>query len=417
MERRRLEDSPHDDATRSRRGSISVLLSASLAAFFLFISFTIAAGDILQKRQQLQDLVDASALAGAAALRDGANEDQAAINASLLVGQPEGSPFPGMSAPPGSIEVGRYDFAEKMFISPPFGGEGIPAVRVSLPLSVGLVAGSLGRSSFLFPDFLSEGLGLTELSFHAEAIAVVKPRDIVIVQDITGSFQNEFEFARQADLALVDIIADSFGGLGDQIGVVTFGREAQTEFPLTPVAEGVEDLKFFLSSTMEVCTSSSRRHRFEDRDAHRRFDPRNPGDRVGRRLRRINCAGTGTASAINHATLMLRSAVARGADPVIVLVTDGVPCHLFSGRRAEQWVARGKAEAVVAASAARESGVRIFVVDLSVPPFGSHPCSANGSGFNIELASHGFGTTTDDPDELEQKLLEVANKLTLRLVE
>jgi hypothetical protein len=56
-------------------------------------------------------------------------------------------------------------------------------------------------------------------------------------------------------------------------------------------------------------------------------------------------------------------------------------------------------------------------VDLSFPPFGpDSSCLANGSGFNLDLASHGFGTTTDDPAELERKLLEVANKLTLRLV-
>ena len=66
---------------------------------------------------------------------------------------------------------------------------------------------------------------------------------------------------------------------------------------------------------------------------------------------------------------------------------------------------------------AKERGIRVFVVDLSFPPFGPDgSCSANGSDFNLDLASHGFGTTTADPADLERKLLEIANKLTLRLV-
>jgi Mg-chelatase subunit ChlD len=154
-----------------------------------------------------------------------------------------------------------------------------------------------------------------------------------------------------------------------------------------------------------------------DRDAHRVYDPTDPDDTVGRRLRRVNCLGTGTGPAIAHAALTLEHAVARGAEPVIVLVTDGVPCHVRFGRSSAEWVETGKQAAIDAALAARQRGIRIFVVDLSLPPFGPpDSCSADGSGFNTDLASHGFGTTTDDPVELKNKLLEVANKLTLRLV-
>ena len=198
---------------------------------------------------------------------------------------------------------------------------------------------------------------------------------------------------------------------------MTFGRDAQTEFPLTPVAEGIDDLNVFLASTMEVCTTSDRRHRFENRRDHREYDPEDPDDRRGTRLRRVNCQGTGTGDAIEHAATMLEHAVARGADPVVVLVTDGVPCHFQRWRSQAQWVEDGKRAAVDAAIAAKEQGIRIFVVNMSTPPFGApDSCSADGSDFNIDLASHGYGTTTDDPEELKKKLSEVANKLTLRLV-
>ena len=142
-----------------------------------------------------------------------------------------------------------------------------------------------------------------------------------------------------------------------------------------------------------------------------------PDDRSGRRLRRVNCSGTGTGDAIAHAATMLEHAVARGADPVVVLVTDGVPCHYRFGQSQAQWVEDGKRAAVDAAIAAKDQGIRIFVVNMSIPPFGEPgTCLADGSEFNVDLASHGYGTTTDDPEELKKKLSEVANKLTLRLV-
>lgn len=404
-------------AERNRRGSVLILVVFAVVLLFTMVSFTVSTGEILVKKQQLQDLVDAAALAGAAALRDGGTSLQAVANAMSVSSEAGDLLSSTMGLPPEVVEIGRYDFIGRIFHSTAAGEEGVPAVRVSLPLSISLVDGDGEAAGITMSNFLRRQIGIDEIPLHAEAIAVVRPRDIVILQDITGSFQDEFEFARQADLSLVDIIAESYGGLGDQIGVVTFGRTAQTEFPLTPVAEGLDSLKFFLASTMEVCTSSSSRHRFLDRDAHRVYDPTDPDDTVGRRLRRVNCRGTGTGPAIAHAALMLDHAVARGADPVIVLVTDGVPCHVRFRRSSAEWVETGKQAAVDAALAARQRGIRIFVVDLSLPPFGPpDSCSADGSGFNTDLASHGFGTTTDDPVELENKLLEVANKLTLRLV-
>ena len=256
------ESSSHPSvASRSLAGNVSLMAISLVALFGTMLSFTVSTGEILVKRQQLQDLADAVALAGAAALRDGEDSLQAAANAADILSQPDGVPFTGLSLPEGAIEVGRYDFIQKAFRSSVTGNEGIPAVRVSLPLSAGLEDDTANGSVLIMSSFLRDQLGIQKLSMRAEAIAVMRPRDIVIVQDITGSFIDEFEFARQADLSLVDIIATSYGGLGDQIGVVTFGRTAYTEFPLTSVAEGAEDLKVFLGSTMEVCTTSSSRHR------------------------------------------------------------------------------------------------------------------------------------------------------------
>ncbi|MCS5636832.1 MAG: VWA domain-containing protein [Myxococcota bacterium] len=394
-----------------------MFLLVGFAAFLTMVSFAVSTGEIMVKQQQLQDLADATALAGAAALRDGENADQAILNAASISTGEASSAFRSVELPADTVEVGRYNFAKSSFDPLPTANEGVPAVRVAIPISITMNQDGAANPALVMSGFIRDRLGISQLSLFAEAIAVVRPRDIVILQDITGSFLTEFEFARQADLALVDIIAESYGGLGDQIGVVTFGREAYTEFPLTPVVEGLDDLRNFLFSTMEVCTTFSSQHSFGPLSSHRQYDPTDPTDRVGTPLLQVNCQGTGTGPAIAHATTMLENAVARGSDPVIVMVTDGVPCHFQWPLPSSEWVAAGKAAAIEAAIAARELGVRIFVVDLSLPPFGaSQSCSADGSAFNLDLASHGFGTTTADPSELASKLVEVANKLTLRLV-
>ena len=192
---------PSSHASVPRRplaGNVSLMAIALVALFSTMLSFTVSTGEVLVKRQQLQDLADATALAGAAALRDGENSLEAAANAAGILSQPDGVPFTGMSLPEGSIQVGRYDFIQEVFRSAGPGNEGIPAVRVSLPLSAGLEDDTANGSVLIMSSFLRDRLGIRQLSMRAEAIAVVRPRDIVIVQDITGSFIDEFEFARQA---------------------------------------------------------------------------------------------------------------------------------------------------------------------------------------------------------------------------
>ena len=57
------------EALHHERGSVSLFLLVGFAAFLTMVSFAVSTGEIMVKQQQLQDLADATALAGAAALR------------------------------------------------------------------------------------------------------------------------------------------------------------------------------------------------------------------------------------------------------------------------------------------------------------------------------------------------------------
>ena len=81
-------------------------------------------------------------------------------------------------------------------------------------------------------------------------------------------------------------------------------------------------------------------------------------------------------------------------------------------------VETGETLALDAAQRAADVGINIFVVELTEPtPGNTHLCMQPNSEFNLALAGgFGFGVTTDDPAELEEKLAKVAKKLPMRLV-
>ncbi|NRA10033.1 MAG: hypothetical protein HRU02_17895, partial [Myxococcales bacterium] len=60
-----------ENPERSRSGSVSIIVIFAFAALFSAIGLAVTGGEISARRQQLQDIADAAALAGAAALRDG----------------------------------------------------------------------------------------------------------------------------------------------------------------------------------------------------------------------------------------------------------------------------------------------------------------------------------------------------------
>ena len=217
----------------------------------------------------------------------------------------------------------------------------------------------------------------------------------MILQDITFSFVEDFEYAREADLTFVELLEDSYGGLGDRVGIVTFAREAYTALDLTPISTGHEEISDYLAYDMEVC-----------RNANLQSGPDG-----------INCRGSGTAAGIDTAIELFEDSSSLGSDRVLVLVTDGRPCHLELGL--PEAIVTGEEMALDAALRASELGINIFVVEFTEPTPGSnHPCMQPNVDFNTALAEgYGYGVTTDDPTELGNKLAKVAKKLPVRLVD
>ncbi|MEE2678918.1 MAG: pilus assembly protein TadG-related protein [Myxococcota bacterium] len=386
---------PSRHASR-QHGNVLVTTCMGMFALVSLAALAVNQTHVYDAQAKLQNAVDAAALAGVSALRDG-GDSGVAIERARAVGEEfelRGARRLDVEIEESDIEVGFFDFGENGFVAVS-GEETVPAVRIDITLKGQSEPGNTGALPLYLGGLMQSITGSSVARVTSSATAVVRPRDFVILQDITYSFVEDFEYARDADLAFVDLLENSYGGLGDRVGVVTFAREAYTALDLTPIATGYEEISDYLAYDMEVCRNTSQQSGPDE----------------------INCRGSGTADGIDKAIELFEDSSSLGSDRVLVLVTDGRPCHLELGL--PEAIEMGEELALDAALRASELGINIFVVEFSEPtPGNSHPCMQPNADFNTALADgYGYGVTTEDPAELGEKLGRVAKKLPVRLVD
>ena len=300
---------PSPPASR-QHGNVLVTTCMGMFALVSLAALAVNQTHVYDAQAKLQNAVDAAALAGVSALRDG-GDSGVAIERARAVGEEfelRGARRLDVEIEESDIEVGFFDFGENGFVAVS-GEETVPAVRIDITLKGQSEPGNTGALPLYLGGLMQSITGSSVARVTSSATAVVRPRDFVILQDITYSFVEDFEYARDADLAFVDLLENSYGGLGDRVGVVTFAREAYTALDLTPIATGYEEISDYLAYDMEVC---------------RNTDQRSGPDE-------INCRGSGTADGIDKAIELFEDSSSLGSDRVLVLVTDGRPCHLELG--------------------------------------------------------------------------------------
>ncbi len=375
----------------------NVLVTTVVGLFALVALATLAINQTMayEAQAKLQNVVDAAALAGISAIRDGGDQSMVTARAQAVGDAHDirGATSLDVKLAESSIDTGWFHFGSGGFLEEPT-EDAVPAVRVDVTLEGNPSSDNTGALKLFLSGVMESLTGSSVARIKSDAIAVVRPRDFVILQDITWSFREEFEYARDADLAFVELLANRDGGLGDRVGVVTFGREAYRSLDFEPVASEAEKITDYLTYDMEVCQDTSSQSGPDG----------------------INCRGTGTADGIHAASELFEESSSTSADRVLVLLTDGRPCHLELGL--PEAVEAGEALALDAAQEAADLGINIFVVEFAeATPGNNHLCMQPNSAFNLALADgFGFGVTTDDPADLEDKLAQVAKKMPARLV-
>jgi hypothetical protein len=216
-------------ASRRNRGSVTVLFTLGILCMIGLVGVCLDFGYVAARKNQLQNYVDAKAVA---ALKEQFGSPPRIISAEDYLG----TLGTGTSA---VIGEGAWDFVPRTFTEYP---------PVYLPASM-VPARSATVGTFDVPLFFGPLFGIQSATIHVDAIAFAPKRDVVIVQDVSGSMcpsggsppcasGGGIGAAKTADVTLVEEMRDQQMP-GDRVGVVAFaGGVVGTPLSLTTLAGG-----------------------------------------------------------------------------------------------------------------------------------------------------------------------------------
>jgi len=206
--------------TASRRGAAAVWSAILISALMLGASLVVDSALMYGARADLQTAADASALAGASAMALNPDEVRARAVDYAAKNRAGGE---GVRVLNEDVELGDWDPDAKTFSPLPSDLEPeADAVRVTARLDTSRGTG-LGLA-------LADLVGMGEANVKAEAIAVFKPRDIVLVMDLSGSMTDDSRLKGMSRLG-EQAVLDNMRQIWDQLGQPTYGdMEFETRY-------------------------------------------------------------------------------------------------------------------------------------------------------------------------------------------
>ena len=357
-------------------GVVQIIVLGALVTLIGAAALALDSGLLMATRAQLQVAADAGAQAAIIELRNGAPLDHVAQVASDVSNLNWSAYGDGTATSPVDVTFGAFDLDTGAFV--PGGTAGATAVEVTAQRQADLV----------FAPVLSLlGLVVGDPQVSASGVAAMGERDVVLVQDVTLSFVEEIDEAREAlgDFTMA-MVNQSLSG--DRIGLVTFAEGATGELDLTPIPGQMAEVLDAID-TFSHCTSAT------------------PA-----------CTGTHIAPGINEAMQQFSAQSSDANEQVIILVSDGVPCL---PNDPNETLSRREA-ARAAAEAADAAGVNIYSVFLDKPISGNVYCwGVSNSIADPDLMEElvaGTGQFYETPDEedLDDILLSIVRGLPVKLV-
>ncbi len=187
-----------------RRGAVIILFAMLLTVVAAVLAFSIDVGYMANVRSELQNAVDAGALAGAGALQEDASTANAAAIQYIQQNRVGNRPVSSDSV---EVSAGVWNDTTRTFTA---GGEFPNAFRVEV----------VDRDQPLFfGRMLNKGL----FDVQARATAVYQPRDIVVVLDLSTSMNNDSELASISSLGETAVL-DNLAEIYDDFGAPVFGN-------------------------------------------------------------------------------------------------------------------------------------------------------------------------------------------------
>lgn len=394
---------------RRRRGNYAILVAVSASSLLGMGAVAIDATYMSFVRAQSQALADIGAHAALVGLRETGDPATARDLAVSFVGANKLVGLDAIIDPDTDIDFGTWDFAARSFDSEDDASPN--SVQVTVRKTDDSANGSY--RTLLMGLF---GEKHAEVSTTQPAIGALRSREIMVVQDVTGSFSDEIELAREADLAFLDYIA-ARDLPNDAIGMVTFVGAAEVYTPLSSVANESGAIR----SQWELLD-------WCDRNYYPWNDPSSPYYYGGALVHKTDAPMMDCNTGSTGATYWYDSGTNQGSglytaveklledeatDPyalkVIVLVSDGAPACPGGGATCE---ATYRADGIEAADWAEENNISIFSVSFN------ETYSADQSAY-MESLVRGYGAfyETPDPADLPAILEAIARSIPIALVD
>lgn len=387
---------------RTRRGNYALISALSMTVMLAFGALAIDSAYIRVADLQAQAAADAGAQAAMVYLRQFGDIELARAAAVLVIGENTLVGKATLVEEDTDIEFGQWDYTLHEFDE---GSSTVNAVRVNIRKTESSPNGTI---DLLMMKMFGTSAG--SAASHDLAVSALRFREILIVQDVTGSFQQEIGDARTGDLAFLDYMYDH-PAPNDKIGMVTFVGAATLWTGLKSVESNYSTIRTQWAK-LDWC--------------NRNYSPynRQPPPTYHNAPQMMDCrtgsppgptsyydSGTSQATGINAALdVLLDPAV---SDPyalkTIVLMSDGKPECIPSTTSCNN--ARAAA-GLLAANEAEDNNISIFSVSYN------SPFNATQSAY-MEALVRGYGAfyETIDSADLPGIMYDIATNVPVALVE
>jgi len=223
-----------------RRGTMTIWAVVSIGMLLAVAAMVVDAAMARSTQADLQNAADAAALAGASGIVFGPDEVRARATEYAEQNSAVGDP---VQLAPGDIELGDWDPDTGTFTPlPPNQEIEADAVRVR-------AVRSEARGNPLELAF-ARIIGHEEMDVGAEAIAIYKPRDIMLVLDLSGSMNDDSEIRHIPNLGR-DAIEDNLFQIWQELGAPEYGNMTFETVHISPGQDqlalkilGLEDVPY-----------------------------------------------------------------------------------------------------------------------------------------------------------------------------
>jgi Mg-chelatase subunit ChlD len=397
---------------RADRGNYAILVGLSGSVLLGFGALAVDSGFAALVRAQAQAIADIGAHAALISLRETGDPDvalavaEAFVGANLLLGQP------ALLDTNQDVRFGLWDFSARSFTEvTPSPSTWPNAIQVIVRKTADSPNGSYSTLMMgLLNDRHAEGQAARP------AVAALRTREIVLVQDVTSSFRTEMPLATEAALGFLDALHDR-PLPNDRVGLVSFVGTSATVSPLTEVSGGYSGLRTTWEQ-LDWCT----------RDYYP-WTLMGPPDHHVTTLPMMDCnegstssdptvdSGTAPGEGIEGGIDLLLEDPS--ADPyavrVIVLISDGkpeCPYPTHEAALAAACEADRREQGVEAADTAADNGIHVFAVS-----FNDSGDAAQSAYLASLVRGQGAFYETPDASDLPGILREIARAIPVAVVQ